>query len=95
MEPLAFPSPHPLPPQWQVTRLTAYDDAHAEMEARAAAIRANTAGEMVWLLEHAPVYTAGRSARPEDLINPAVPMCVRQTAVVSGHGTAPASVLPM
>ena len=71
MEPLAFPSPHPLPPQWQVSPgRTAYDDAHAEMEARAAAIRANRAGEMVWLLEHAPVYTAGRSARLEDLINP-------------------------
>ena len=71
MEPLAFPSPHSQPPQWQVSPgHTAYDDAHAAMEARAADIRGNLAGEMVWLLEHAPVYTAGRSARHEDLINP-------------------------
>ena len=47
-----------------------YDAALAEMEARARAIRAGTAGELIWLLEHPPVYTAGTSARREDLINP-------------------------
>jgi len=40
------------------------------MEARAAQIRAGTAGELVWLLEHPPLYTAGTSARPEDLLSP-------------------------
>lgn len=40
------------------------------MEARVAEIRAGTAGEMVWLLEHPPLYTGGTSAKPEDLFNP-------------------------
>ncbi len=40
------------------------------MEARVAAIRAGTAPELVWLLEHPPLYTAGTSARPDDLIAP-------------------------
>jgi lipoyl(octanoyl) transferase len=40
------------------------------MEARAAAIADGTAGELVWLLEHPPLYTAGVSARPGDLIAP-------------------------
>jgi lipoyl(octanoyl) transferase len=48
-----------------------YDAALAEMEARVAAIRAGTAPELVWLLEHPPLYTAGTSARPEDLLDPA------------------------
>jgi lipoyl(octanoyl) transferase len=41
------------------------------MRARAAAIRAGTAGELVWLVEHPPLYTAGTSARPEELTDPA------------------------
>ena len=40
------------------------------MEARAAAIAEGTAGELVWLLEHPPLYTAGVSARPADLVAP-------------------------
>src|SRR5438128_12641435 len=47
-----------------------YEAAVAEMEARAAAIRDGTAAELVWLLEHPPLYTAGTSARPEDLLDP-------------------------
>lgn len=47
----------------------AYPDAVAFMEARVAAIRAGEAGEMIWLLEHPPLYTAGTSARPEDLLD--------------------------
>ncbi|GAB2176838.1 lipoyl(octanoyl) transferase LipB [Dongia sp. agr-C8] len=47
-----------------------YPAALAEMEARAAAIHAGTAPEQVWLLEHPPLYTAGTSARPEDLLLP-------------------------
>jgi lipoyl(octanoyl) transferase len=48
-----------------------YPDALAWMEARADAIRAGRAPECVWLLEHPPLYTAGTSARPEELIDPA------------------------
>jgi lipoyl(octanoyl) transferase len=47
-----------------------YERACAEMEARADAIAAGTAGEAIWLLEHPPLYTAGTSARPEDLTDP-------------------------
>ena len=47
-----------------------YAAAVAEMEARAAAIRDGTAAELVWLLEHPPLYTAGTSARAEDLLDP-------------------------
>lgn len=57
--------------EWRVTPgLTPYPDALSEMEARAAAIRAGTAGELVWLLEHPPLYTAGTSADPAELFNP-------------------------
>jgi len=48
--------------------LTDYAQALAEMQAHAAAIGAGTAAERVWLLEHPPLYTAGTSARAEDLI---------------------------
>jgi lipoyl(octanoyl) transferase len=47
-----------------------YGPAVAEMEARAAAIRAGTAPELIWLLEHPPLYTAGTSAKLEDLLDP-------------------------
>jgi lipoyl(octanoyl) transferase len=47
-----------------------YAEAVAEMEGRVAAIRAGTAPELVWLLEHPPLYTAGTSARDEDLLEP-------------------------
>ncbi|WP_370301939.1 lipoyl(octanoyl) transferase LipB [Pseudooceanicola sp.] len=57
--------------EWIITDgLTPYDDALAFMEARAAAIAAGRAGECIWLLEHPPLYTAGTSARPEDLTDP-------------------------
>ncbi|MFC0409061.1 lipoyl(octanoyl) transferase LipB [Roseomonas elaeocarpi] len=56
------------PIQWQVLEgYTPYDSSLAAMEARASAIRAGTAAEAVWLVEHPPTYTAGTSARPEDL----------------------------
>jgi lipoyl(octanoyl) transferase len=51
--------------------LVAYPDAVAAMEARVAAIRAGTAAELTWLLEHPPLYTAGTSAREADLLAPA------------------------
>ena len=48
----------------------AYEEALAFMEERAAAIRAGTARECVWLLEHPPLFTAGTSADPSELFNP-------------------------
>jgi lipoyl(octanoyl) transferase len=50
--------------------LTDYEAAVAAMEARAADIAAGAAGELVWLLQHPPLYTAGVSARAEDLLDP-------------------------
>jgi lipoyl(octanoyl) transferase len=47
-----------------------YDRAAGEMEARVAAIHAGTAGELIWLLEHPPLYTAGTSAQAADLLEP-------------------------
>ncbi|MBN9250973.1 MAG: lipoyl(octanoyl) transferase LipB, partial [Mesorhizobium sp.] len=49
---------------------TLYPDALAFMETRAEAVRAGTASELVWLVEHPPLYTAGTSAHVEDLIEP-------------------------
>lgn len=48
----------------------AYPAAVEAMEARATAIADGRAGELVWLLEHPPLYTAGVSARPADLLDP-------------------------
>ncbi|HYI40339.1 MAG TPA: lipoyl(octanoyl) transferase LipB [Allosphingosinicella sp.] len=57
--------------EWRVTPgLSPYSETLAEMEARAAAIRAGSASELVWLLEHPPLYTAGTSADPAELFNP-------------------------
>ena len=50
--------------------LVAYDEALAVMEERVAAIAEGRAGELIWLLEHPPLYTAGTSARAEDLTDP-------------------------
>jgi lipoyl(octanoyl) transferase len=57
--------------EWRIADgLVPYEDAVAEMERRIAAIRDGAAPELVWLLEHPPLYTAGTSARPEDLLEP-------------------------
>ncbi len=57
--------------EWRVSPgLTPYPHALGEMEARAAAIRSGQARELVWLLEHPPLYTAGTSADPAELFNP-------------------------
>ena len=57
--------------EWRVSGgLTPYLEALAEMEARAVAVRAGTARELVWLLEHPPLFTAGTSADPAELFNP-------------------------
>ena len=57
--------------EWRVSDgLTPYRQALAEMEARAVAIRAGTAPELAWLVEHPPLFTAGTSADPSELFNP-------------------------
>ncbi|HLY55189.1 MAG TPA: lipoyl(octanoyl) transferase LipB [Stellaceae bacterium] len=61
-----------LPVEWRISdELVGYEAAVAEMEARAESIRAGTAPQLVWLLEHPPLYTAGTSAQPADLLDPA------------------------
>ena len=58
------------PAEWAVSEgYVAYDAAVAVMEARAAAIAAGEAGELVWLLEHPPLYTAGVSSKDGDLLD--------------------------
>jgi lipoyl(octanoyl) transferase len=59
----------------------AYEAAVAEMEARAEAIYSGLSSELIWLLEHPPLYTAGTSARAKDLIDPA-----RFPVYASGRG---------
>jgi lipoyl(octanoyl) transferase len=57
--------------EWRIAAgLVPYPEALAAMEERVAAIRAGTAPELVWLLEHPPLYTAGTSARVQDLLAP-------------------------
>lgn len=61
--------------EWRISQEPVpYPVALAEMEARAAAIAEGTAGEQIWLLEHPPIYTAGTSARDEDLIEARFPV---------------------
>ena len=56
--------------EWRIgTAPVAYEDAVREMEARVAQIRAAGAPELVWLLEHPPLYTAGASANDSDLLD--------------------------
>jgi lipoyl(octanoyl) transferase len=50
--------------------LVPYPEAEAAMEARAGAIADGQAGELVWLLEHPPLYTAGVSSKAADLLDP-------------------------
>lgn len=49
--------------------LLAYDEAVSTMEARVAAIRNGDVPELVWLVEHPPLYTAGTSAKAGDLLD--------------------------
>ena len=57
--------------EWRVSEeLIGYPDALAEMEARAAAIDRGEAAELIWLLEHPPLYTAGTSAAADELLSP-------------------------
>jgi lipoyl(octanoyl) transferase len=66
-----LPIPGSAPVEWRIEPgLTDYPQALAFMEARAAAVREGTDRELVWLVEHPPLYTAGTSARREDLVDP-------------------------
>ena len=67
-------APH-APVAWAVSpRPVGYAEAVAAMEARAAAIADGTAPELVWLLEHPPLYTSGTSAHGADLIEARFPV---------------------
>jgi len=62
-------------PEWILTPgLIDYAAALADMDARAAAIHAGTDRERIWLLEHPPLYTAGTSADPAELLDPRFPV---------------------
>ena len=66
-----LPAPGSSAVEWRIEPgLTGYEHALAFMDARADAIRKGSAPEMVWLVEHPPLYTAGTSARSEDLVEP-------------------------
>jgi lipoyl(octanoyl) transferase len=61
--------------EWRIAaKPVPYPDAVAEMEARAADIAARQAPELVWLLEHPPLYTSGTSGKASDLLDPRFPM---------------------
>jgi lipoyl(octanoyl) transferase len=68
--------PGSLPPvAWsRSAKPVGYAEAVAAMDARAAAIADGQAPELVWLLEHPPLYTSGTSARPGDLIEARFPV---------------------
>jgi len=68
-------APAGVPVAWRIEAApVAYEAALAAMEARVAAIAAGAADELVWLIEHPPLYTAGTSARPEELLDPRFPV---------------------
>jgi lipoyl(octanoyl) transferase len=74
LERLSLPREAP-PVVWQVSdSQVAYREAVAAMEARAVAIAAGEAPELVWLLEHPPLYTSGTSGKSADLIVPRFPL---------------------
>ena len=61
--------------EWRIAPgLVSYEEALKTMEERAEAIARGEAQELVWLIEHPPLYTAGTSAQPEDLIQPRFPV---------------------
>ena len=63
------------PVEWQISEaLVPYEAALAAMDARAAAIAEGAAPELVWLLQHPPLYTAGTSAKAGELIAPRFPV---------------------
>src|SRR5450759_4884324 len=82
--------------EWRVSdALVPYEQAVAFMQARAAAIAAGKEPELVWLIEHPPLYTSGTSAKPEELIEARFPVFASGRR---GHSqtpeSAPRSALP-
>ncbi len=70
-----MPPPDSAPVEWRISdALVPYADAVALMEARVEAIAARAAPELIWLLEHPPLYTAGTSARAADLVHARFPV---------------------
>src|SRR3984885_9522062 len=70
-----FRAPSGSPVEWRISdRPVDYAEAVAFMEARAAAIAAGDATELVWLLEHPPLYTSGTSGKDSDLLDPRFPV---------------------
>jgi lipoyl(octanoyl) transferase len=70
-----FAAPGGAAVEWRINDSpVAYPEAVAAMEARAADIAAGHATELVWLLEHPPLYTSGTSGRNEDLRDPRFPL---------------------
>ena len=68
---MTFLKSEPSPVEWKISdSLVPYKEAVSFMENRAAAIAAGEEAECVWLLEHPPLYTAGTSAKIDDLIEP-------------------------
>ncbi|HZP75682.1 MAG TPA: lipoyl(octanoyl) transferase LipB [Pseudolabrys sp.] len=70
-----LPAPGSAPVEWRIAQNRVdYEDAVAVMEARATAIADGQAAELVWLLEHPPLYTSGTSAHAEDVVDPRFPV---------------------
>src|SRR5437868_14640056 len=65
-----------LPPaEWEVSGAPVpYPAALARMDERVESVGAGRAAELVWLLEHPPLYTAGTSARPGDVLDESLPL---------------------
>ncbi len=72
-----FPLADSAPVEWCVSDgLVDYEEALTAMSSRAAAIARGEAAELVWLLEHPPLYTSGTSARPQELLQARFPVYV-------------------
>src|SRR5262245_30070774 len=69
-------------PEWRISDgLVPYDEALATMEARVSQVRSGQPRDLIWLVEHPPIYTAGTSAKPADLLQP-----LRFPVHVAGRG---------
>jgi lipoyl(octanoyl) transferase len=72
---LALPASGSADVEWRVSDAPVpYPDAVAAMDARVEAIAAGSAAELVWLLEHPPLYTSGTSGQAADLLDPRFPL---------------------
>ncbi len=85
-----------LPVRWEIAAdLVPYDEAVARMEREVAAIAKGEAPELVWLLEHPALYTAGTSAKDSDLISPRAFRCIIRVAAGNTPIMDPAKGWPM